>query len=92
MTKWTDRHRQIICMWVRGLDMDAIAATLGTSRGCITRTAHKLGLPHRSMGAHDRNLWPCVVHWARLGWSAEQIADGIGVQGKAKELLIGDVP
>lgn len=82
-----DRNRRIVSMWVAGLDMEAIAATMKTTRGSITRSAHRMGLPHRRQGAYGRNLWPCVVHWAQRGWTAEQIADGIGIRGKAKQLL-----
>lgn len=85
----TEREKQMIFMWLSGLDGEAIAAALNTSRGSIIRSLHSMGVPHRLPGARDRNLWPHIVRWARHGHSSEDIADGIGLTGKARSIALG---
>lgn len=80
----------IVTMWIKGTNSAAMAAELGIARGNLVRRAHRLGLPHRESGARDRNLWPSIVGWLRNGWSPEQIADGIGITGRARELMLED--
>lgn len=79
----SDRDRRIICLWLAGFKAEAIAAEMGTTRGPIHRRAGELGLPRRLPGAQAKslprpNLWPHIVRWARFGYSALEIAKGIG--------------
>lgn len=88
-TPWDDRHQRIVSMWIGGMDFEAMAAYMNTTRGALVRTAHTIGLPHRTTGAMDRNLWPSVVAWARAGKTPEEIADGLGFIGKARRIALG---
>ena len=84
-----DRHERIVTMWIGGQKSEFIAATLGTSRGAVTRYVRFLGLPARRRGgAPATNLWPRIVEWARLGHTPEQIADAIGATGKSRSILL----
>lgn len=84
-----DRHERIVTMWIKGEKSEFIAATVGTSRGAITRYVRVLGLPPRLPGNRRAlNLWPCIVSWARLGHTPEQIADAIGATGKSRSILL----
>lgn len=78
----TDRDRRLVCLWLKGVKMDAIRAEFGlSSRGIVIRRAQKLGLPHRS-NRHGANapvdLFPCIVAWAKQGFTPREIAVGIG--------------
>lgn len=86
-----DRHHRIVTMWISGLKTASIAREVRMHRQSMVRTAHNIGLPKRVPGKRrrkDRNLWPAVVAWAKAGYSPEQIADGIGVTGRAREILV----
>lgn len=74
------RDRRIVCLWLAGVKSEAIASELGICRGNVTRRAGVLGLPMRIAGPQRRqaNMWPCIVAWAKAGFSAAEIAAGIG--------------
>lgn len=76
----TDRDRRIVCMWLDGMKAEAMAAEIGISRGPLLRRVGELGLPRRLPGAKCQapSLWPCIVAWARSGFDAVEIAEGIG--------------
>jgi len=83
-----DRRVRICTMWLAGLKTVSIAQEIGVSRGVMLREAHAIGLPKRSNGPHRSvNLWRCVVAWARMGHSADDIADKIGLSAEARRLM-----
>jgi hypothetical protein len=47
-----------------------------------------MGNPHRLPGARGGTLYSSVLAWAKAGYSAAEIAEGIGLTGKAKQIAI----
>lgn len=92
----------MLALWARGLKLDAIGSEVGLGASSVRRRLLGLGVPYRTSGRRegyfangkrspvDRNLWPCVVAWARAGHTPEAIADGLGITGPAREILIGE--
>ncbi len=89
-----DRAERICSMWLSGVDTETIAIELDTGRGAITRTAHQLGLPPRRPAGNTVvyiNWWPIIVRLIRAGRTPDQIADAIGLERRARQILLGQV-
>lgn len=84
--KW-DREHRIATMWLAGRKSDAIAMECGVSRGVIDRVVRRIGLPRRVTGARPVNVWPLVIAWGAAGHSPEAIADGLGLTGRARQMM-----
>lgn len=92
-----ERERYILSLWLAGHGLHTIAAEVGlNAHSGIARILGRLGVPARKsgdrqvIGTSNRNLYPCIVHWAKLGYTAEQITDGIGLKGRARKMALED--
>lgn len=81
--KLSDRDRRMVCMWLAGKTVVSMMHEFGlNSRGSIIRRAKQIGLPPRMHGKRGAgapaNLFPCIVAWAKRGYTPLEIAVGIG--------------
>lgn len=92
----------MLALWARGLKLEAIGSEVGLGASSVRRRLLSLGVPYGASGKREgyiangkrspveRNLWPFVVAWARAGHTPQAIADGLGITGPAREILIGE--
>ncbi len=98
----SDVEARLLAMWVKGVKLDVMSSELGgMSPSAINRRLRALGVPARSSGNRpvyvvkgrvgfgSRNLWPMVLQWVRSGHSPEFIAEGIGLSGRARDIMAG---
>lgn len=79
----------LVTRWLAGDYMKSIAHGAGKCRSQATERIHRIGVPRRAPGKRMAlSMWPFIVAWAKAGFTAAEIADGIGLKGRARALMI----
>jgi hypothetical protein len=87
-----DRDRRLVCLWLAGVPLHAMKEDLGVkSHSWLLRRGEQLGLPPKRSHS-GANLFPCIVAWAKAGWTPLEIARGIGCANPGLVASIGVRP